>query len=81
MAQVRRLLALSDSADKPCGDIDLLVREQIADLAALREEMSQMLSGCHGERIGDCGIVASLGRRQGGLGSGFEWERGKGLFA
>ena len=71
MAQVRRLLALSDRADKPCGDIDLLVRDQIAevdrkiaDLTALREEMSQMLGGCHGERIADCGIVASLGRRQ-----------------
>lgn len=70
MAQVRRLLALSDNAEKPCGDIDRLVEEQlvevdrkIADLTLLRDELGQMLRTCKGENIGDCRIVESLGRR------------------
>ncbi|WP_133365524.1 MerR family transcriptional regulator [Qipengyuania sediminis] len=71
MAQVRRLLALSDSADKPCEDVDLLVEEQIAevdrkiaDLSALRFELWQMLEACKGSRIAECHVVESLARRQ-----------------
>ncbi len=70
MAQVRRLLALSDNAEKPCDDIDRLVEEQlvevdrkIADLTLLRAELGQMLRTCKGENIGECRIVESLGRR------------------
>lgn len=70
MAQVRQLLALSDHADKPCGDIDLMVQnqlaevdEKIADLTQLRTELAQMLRSCQSERIGECRIVESLGRR------------------
>lgn len=69
MAQVRKLLALSDSEDKPCEDVDQLVQVQIAevdrkiaDLTLLREELNQMLRSCEGERIGECRIVESLGR-------------------
>lgn len=70
MAQVRQLLALSDHDDKPCEDVDQLVHLQlgeierkIADLSRLRDELSQMARSCKGERIGDCRIVDSLGRR------------------
>lgn len=70
MAQVRQLLALSDHDDKPCDDVDRLVEQQladierkIADLSLLRDELSQMARSCKGERIGDCRIVDSLGRR------------------
>lgn len=70
MAQVRQLLALSDHDDKPCEDVDQLLQQQlgeierkIADLTALRTELSQMARSCQGERIGDCRIVESLGRR------------------
>lgn len=70
MGQVRRLLDLSDRADNPCEDVDLLVQSQIeevdrkiADLTRLRVELSQMLLSCEGERIGECRIVESLGRR------------------
>ena len=69
MEQVRHLLALSDRADKPCGDVDQMVAAQIAevdrkiaDLRALREELAQMLGACEGERIGECRIVETLGR-------------------
>ena len=70
IAQVRQLLALSDPADKPCMDVDQLVKAQIevvdrkiADLTALREEFVHLLGTCKGERIDECRIVQSLGRR------------------
>lgn len=70
MEQVRQLLALSDHDDKPCEDVDRLVQQQlgeverrIADLTSLREELSQMARSCRGERIGECRIIESLGRR------------------
>lgn len=70
MNQVRQLLALSDCEDKPCQDVDQLVQEQIfeadrkiAELTLLREELNRMLRACKGERIGECRIVESLGRR------------------
>lgn len=60
----------SDHDDKPCNDVDRLVEQQladierkIADLSLLRDELSQMALSCKGERIGDCRIVDSLGRR------------------
>jgi Cu(I)-responsive transcriptional regulator len=70
VAQVRELLALSDHEDKPCEDVDQLVRQQlgeidnkIADLTALRDELGQVLRSCQADRIGECRIVESLGRR------------------
>ncbi|MBX7532937.1 helix-turn-helix domain-containing protein [Qipengyuania sp. 1XM1-15A] len=69
MAQVRELLALSDHDEKPCKDVDHLVRQQladveqrIADLASLRDELSQMLRSCDADKIGECRIVESLTR-------------------
>lgn len=70
MAQVRELLALSDHDEKPCEDVDQLVRQQlsavdskIADLSMLREELAQLSRSCQSDRIGECRIVESLGRR------------------
>ncbi|WP_397505807.1 helix-turn-helix domain-containing protein [Qipengyuania sp. R86523] len=70
MAQVRELLALSDHDEKPCEDVDQLVRQQlsdvdskIADLTTLREELAQLSRSCQSDRIGECRIVESLGRR------------------
>ena len=69
MAQVRELLALSDHDEKPCEDVDQLVRQQlsavdskIADLSTLREELAQLSRSCQSDRIGECRIVESLGR-------------------
>ena len=67
MAQVRELLALSDRDDKPCQDVDRLVRSQIDevqrkidDLTAMRDELSRMLAACDTDKIGQCRIVESL---------------------
>ncbi len=69
MAQVRELLALSDHDEKPCQDVDQLVRQQlgdverrIADLVSLREELNQMLHSCDADKIGECRIVESMAR-------------------
>lgn len=70
MAQVRELLVLSDHDDKPCADVDQLVQRQMAeverkisDLNSLRVELGQMLKSCQSDRVGECRIVESLGRR------------------
>ena len=69
MAQVRELLALSDHDDKPCKDVDQLVRDQleeverkIEDLQSLQSELGFMLKLCRSEKIGECRIVESLAR-------------------
>ncbi|MBM0169525.1 MerR family transcriptional regulator [Altererythrobacter sp. C41] len=69
MAQVQELLALSDRADKPCQNVDELVRDQleeverkILDLSSLRDELRLMLRSCEANRIGECRIVESLAR-------------------
>ena len=69
MAQVRELLDLSDRADKPCQEVDELVREQleeveqrIVDLSSLRNELRLLLRSCQANRIDECRIVGSLAR-------------------
>lgn len=69
MAQVRELLALSDHEDKPCQDVDQLVRDQleeverkIEDLQSLQSELGLMLRLCRSDKIGECRIVESLAR-------------------
>ncbi|ROT94019.1 MerR family transcriptional regulator [Altererythrobacter sp. FM1] len=71
MAQVRQLLAFSEHKEKPCADIDRLVRHQmqdvqqkIADLKSLHEELEEMMRSCEGDLIKDCRIVESLSRRR-----------------
>jgi hypothetical protein len=71
------MLALSDGADKPCEDDDRMMQDEVAevnrkiiDLVALRDELTQMLGFCEGERIGECRIVQSLGRSAAPLAAG-----------
>lgn len=70
MEQVRLLLNLSNRAEEPCEEVDLMVEGQlaevdrkIADLTRLRGELSRMLCSCQAERIGECLIVESLNGR------------------
>ena len=71
MAQVRELFALSDHDDKPCEQVDQLVKRQmveverkIAYLTALHDELEQMLRSCKCDKIGECRIIESLGHRE-----------------
>ncbi len=64
---VRRLLAFQDRPERPCDEIDALVREhlvaidqKIASLMALRKELGRMLASCPGGRVADCRVVKSI---------------------
>ncbi|KAA0676308.1 helix-turn-helix domain-containing protein [Roseomonas genomospecies 6] len=65
---VRALLDLADQPDRPCGDVDALVLEQlheverkIADLERLRVELDRLAHQCRGaHRMADCRIIEAL---------------------
>ena len=64
---VRRMLALSDQPDRPCGEVDALVVEQmreverkIADLERLWEELDRLAHQCRGGLVSDCRIIEAL---------------------
>jgi Cu(I)-responsive transcriptional regulator len=64
---VRRMLALSDQPDRPCGEVDSLVVEQmreverkIADLEILRVELDRLAHQCRGGLVSDCRIIEAL---------------------
>lgn len=64
---VRAMLALADQPDRPCGEVDNLVMEQlheverkIADLERLRAELDRLAHQCRGGRISECRIIEAL---------------------
>jgi Cu(I)-responsive transcriptional regulator len=64
---VRRMLALSDQPDRPCGEVDALIVEQmreverkIADLEVLRAELDRLAHQCRGGLVSDCRIIEAL---------------------
>ena len=64
---VRRMLALSDQPDRPCGEVDALVVEQmreverkLADLERLRTELDRLARQCRGGLVSDCRIIEAL---------------------
>jgi len=68
--QIRNLLDLSDQREHDCGTVDCLAREhldaieqKIADLVALKIQLSGLLSSCGGGRVADCRIIDALSRR------------------
>ena len=65
---VRALLDLADDRSRPCGSVDALAREhvaeidrKVADLTALRRELSALLSQCQQGTIAECRIIEALG--------------------
>ena len=66
--QVRMLLSLADDRNLPCGEVDTLARQhlntvdrKIADLTALRSELSSLIAQCGRGTIADCRILEALG--------------------
>jgi len=66
--QVRALLGLSGHRDEDCAEIDRIavahlrdVDRKIADLVALRRELSAVIASCQGGTIDDCRIIEALG--------------------
>ena len=68
--QVRALLGLSDDRSRSCCEIDALavahlaeVDRKIADLTALRRELSSLITQCQQNTVADCRIIDALAPR------------------
>lgn len=67
---VRDLLELADDRGKPCGAVDAIasghlaeVERKIADLSAMREELTRVIGSCRHNTVADCKIIETLGPR------------------
>lgn len=68
--QVRALLDLASDHSRDCGSVDVLANEhmveidrKLADLTALRRELSALINSCKGGTISQCRIVEALAPR------------------
>ncbi|TIQ14997.1 MAG: MerR family transcriptional regulator, partial [Mesorhizobium sp.] len=64
---IRQLIDLSGHADRPCADADRIAKEQlasvrdrIAKLQKLEEELERIATCCTGETVGDCYVIRAL---------------------
>lgn len=64
---IRSLLDLSDHPDRPCGEANAIagrhlveVTEKIAQLVALKTELSRMTAECAGGRVSACKVIEVL---------------------
>jgi len=69
--QVRALLQLASDEAGDCAEVDVLAQHhldeidhKIADLTALRGELSGLLASCKGGTIGKCRIIDTLAPRR-----------------
>lgn len=67
VSDIRELLALSEQPDVSCNDADKItvrhlatIDQRIAQLTALRAELTRMIDACSGGRVADCRILESL---------------------
>lgn len=65
--QVRAFVALADQPDRDCGAVDALARahldevdRKLADLTALRRELTDLVDRCSHGRIAECRIIEAL---------------------
>ena len=68
LVAVRELIGLADDPVRPCDEVDAMARahlsdvnERIAQLTALRGELSRLIRVCQGGNISDCRILEALG--------------------
>ena len=66
--EIRSLLDLSDHPERDCTDADRIasahleqVEEKIAQLSALRDELTRIVGRCRGGLAGDCRVIEALG--------------------
>ncbi len=64
---IRELLRLSEHPGEPCADADRIaaahlnvIREKIASLQSLEQELQRIASGCSAEHVRDCHVLRSL---------------------
>lgn len=65
--EVRELLRLSDDRERPCAEVDHIARahlaeveRKLADLAALRVELRQVIDQCQRGTVAQCRIIEAL---------------------
>ena len=65
--QIRELLALSDSPDRPCDEVDAIaqthlknVQNKLARLQGFEKELKRMVGECAGGRVSACRIIEVL---------------------
>jgi Cu(I)-responsive transcriptional regulator len=65
--QIRALLDLADQRGRDCGAVDAIAREHLADverkiaeLTAMRRELSDLIGQCKRGTIADCRIIEAL---------------------
>jgi len=68
--EVRALLRLADDRSQPCTEVDRIARHhltdverKLADLAALRAELRQLIEQCGHGTVAECRILESLAPR------------------
>lgn len=73
LEQVRELLGLADERDRPCGAVDAIAREhlaeverKIADLTALRRELDDLVGRCRRGTVAECRIIEALAPKEAG---------------
>ncbi len=73
LVDIRRLLTFADAPEEDCGDIDLLIDEQLErvrarldSLRGLERELQRLRGCCSGNHsAGDCGILQELAHPNG----------------
>lgn len=70
---VRELLTLADDSSQSCEAVDRIARvhlaeidRKIADLSALRSELSRIIGSCSHGTVADCKIIETLAPRANG---------------
>jgi Cu(I)-responsive transcriptional regulator len=71
LEQVRTLLSLADDQLRPCGEVDAIARQhldavdnKLADLTALRGQLSALIAQCGRGSIAECRILDALAPSQ-----------------
>ncbi|QLF69583.1 helix-turn-helix domain-containing protein [Peteryoungia desertarenae] len=64
---IRALLQLSRHPEEPCSTADKIARDQLADvrdkiakLRKLEDELERIVSHCEGHTVGDCYVIRAL---------------------
>ena len=68
---IRELLDLSANPELPCADAYTIavrqlqaVRDKIAKLPLLEQELSRIATRCHGDQVKDCYVIQSLANHE-----------------
>lgn len=70
IVQVRELMTMADASGRSCEAITTIAREhlaavdeKLADLTALRQQLSQLVDQCESGSIAECRILEALSRK------------------